>query len=422
MTTVSEDDRSEVLKVADFRNLWLANGFRDASGEIAGFALPITAVVLLGASPVQMAFIAMCANIGYLLFGLPAGVWVDRMPKRTVLSAAETAYVLALASIPIAYLADSLTVVQLMLVAVILSIAGVFFGIAHLSVLPLILPKKRVSDAKARLTTSSTSISVIAPAAAGAAAQSIAAPVLYGVAAACQLVSAVLVRRIHPVEPSPPEQVRRNFRAEIADGVRIVFRQPLLRLLLGQTAVNNLGAGIMIAVMAYFLLDTLAIEPWLFGALSAVGAVSGFVASLVCPWLRRRFGEIRMTMLFSGLAPVAMLFLPLAGVLRDQAIVLIAIGQILLGTALVGRSVAVAGLRARVTPNRYLSRVTAAAAVVTQGATPLGTVAGGLLAGVWSAPTALWVGVAVMTVPIVMLLRSPLRAHPTLPPEWEIDD
>ncbi|NEW30715.1 hypothetical protein, partial [Nocardia cyriacigeorgica] len=99
-----------------------------------------------------------------------------------------------------------------------------------------------------------------------------------------------------------------------------------------------------------------------------------------------------MTMLFSGLAPVAMLFLPLAGVLRDQAIVLIAIGQILLGSALVGRSVAVAGLRTRVTPNRYLSRVTAAAAVVTQGATPLGTVAGGFLAGVWSAQTALWVG------------------------------
>lgn len=420
--TVSEEDRVEVLRVADFRNLWLANGFRDASGEIARFALPITAVILLGASPVQMAFIAMCANIGYLLFGLPAGVWVDRLPKRTVLSAAELAYVVGLASIPLAYFAGALTVVQLMLVAVILSVAGVFFGIAHLSVLPLILPKKRVSDAKARLTTSSTSISVLAPAAAGAAAQSIAAPVLYGVAAICQLASALLVRRIHPVEPPVPEQVQRNFRAEIADGVRIVFRQPLLRLLLGQTAVNNLGAGVLMAVMAFFLLDTLAIEPWLFGVLSTVGAISGLAASLVCPWLRRRFGEIRMTMVFSGLAPVAMVFLPLAGLLRDQAIILIVVSQVLLGTVLVGRSVAVAGLRARVTPNRYLSRVTAAAAVVTQGATPLGTLLGGFVAGVWSAQSALWVGVAVMAIPLVLLLRSPLRTHRTLPAEWEVDD
>lgn len=315
-----------------------------------------------------------------------------------------------------------LTVVQLMGVAVALSIAGVFFGVAHTSVLPLILPKKRVADAKARLTTSESSISVISPAVAGAAAQSVAAPILYGVAACCQLLSALLLRRIEPTEPPPVPKAERHFRKEVADGIRTVLHQPLLRLLLGQTALNNLGAGIMMAVTAYFLLKTLAIQPWLFGALSAVGAVAGLIASLACPPLRRRIGEIRMTMVFSALAPVAMLFLPLAGLLRGEAVALVAIAEIMLGVALVGRSVAVAGLRARVTPNRYLSRVTAAAAVVTQGATPLGTMVGGVVAGIWSAQVALWVGVAVMATPIVLLLGSPLRRHRTLPAEWEVDD
>ncbi|MEV0294793.1 hypothetical protein [Nocardia sp. NPDC050710] len=78
MTVTSTDTEVEVLKVPDFRRLWMANGCRDIAGEIASFALPVTAVTLLGASPLQMGFIAMCGKVGYLLIGLPAGVWVDR--------------------------------------------------------------------------------------------------------------------------------------------------------------------------------------------------------------------------------------------------------------------------------------------------------------------------------------------------------
>ncbi|WP_280236339.1 MFS transporter [Nocardia cyriacigeorgica] len=422
MTATAEEISTEVLRVPDFRRLWMANGLRGTAGEIAGFALPVTAVTMLGASPLQMGFIAMCGKAGYLLVGLPAGVWIDRWPKRSVLLTAEVGYTVALASIPLAYFMGVLTIVHFMVVALVLSVAGVFFSIAHTSVLPLLLPKKRVADAKARLETADNTISTVSPAIAGAVSHSVAAPVLYGAAATFQFFSATLIRRMKPSEPVRLAKPERHFRKEVADGVRIVVGQPLLRLLLGQTALNNLGAGIIMSATAYFLLKTLGIEPWLFGVLSSLAAVSGLAASLVCPALRRRIGEIRMTMVFSGLAPLAMVTIPLAGVFRGQAVVLVAVSQVLLGVVLVGRSVAAAGLRARVTPNRYLSRVTAASGVVTQGATPFGALLGGLIAGVWSAQVTLWVGVAVMTTPIILLLTSPLRTHRTLPPEWEVDD
>ncbi|GAA0333441.1 MFS transporter [Streptomyces blastmyceticus] len=415
-------DGVEVLKVPDFRRLWAANGFRYAASEVAGFALPVTALILLHAPPLVMSLIFVCSRVGFLVMGLPAGVWIDRWRKKPVLIWADVAYAVAFGSVPVAYFLDVLTVAQLTLVALVVSLAGVFFDVAHSSVLPYVLPRRRVADGNARLQTSETTIQAISPSVAGVLAQSIAAPVLYCFVAVCHLTSVLLLRRIHPngdIARGKAESGRK-FRREISDGIAILFKQPLLRLLLNQAALNNIGAGIILAMLPVFLLKEIGIAPWMFGLLSTLGALAGLAASLLAPKLRRRFGEIRMTLLFSALAPFAVLAAPLAGVFRSAAVPLIALAEILIGIAIVGRSVSTAGLRARVTPNEYMGRVTAAYSVVVQGATPLGALAGGLIANQWSTGTALWVGGLAMGVPLILLLLSPLRRYRTLPAEWEV--
>ncbi|MFF4429724.1 MFS transporter [Streptomyces sp. NPDC001513] len=419
---MASDDEVEVLKVPDFRRLWAANGFRYAAAEVASFALPITALLLLHAQPLVMSLIFVCSRAGFLTIGLPAGVWIDRWRKKPVLIGADIAYSIAFASVPLAYFLDVLTVTQLVLVALVVSLAGVFFDVAHSSVLPYVLPRRRVADGNARLQSSETAIQAVSPSVAGLVTQSIAAPILYCFAALAHLVSLLLLRRIHPTGDiaRTPTKTEQKFTQEITSGIRVLFQQPLLRLLLNQAALNNVGAGILLSMLPIFLLKEIGIATWLFGLLSTLGAVAGFCTSLLAPRLRRRFGEIRMTLVFSGLAPFAVLAAPLAGVFRQAAVPLVAVAQVLIGIAIVGRAVSTAGLRARVTPDAYMGRVTAAYSFVIQGATPLGALAGGLIASHWSTSTALWVGGLVMALPLVLLLVSPLRSHRTLPPEWEV--
>ncbi|MER5951009.1 MFS transporter [Streptomyces sp. NPDC001904] len=418
----TDDDTTEVLKVPDFRRLWAANGFRYAASEVAGFALPITALLLLQAPPLAMSLIFACSRAGFLTIGLPAGVWIDRWRKKPVLIWADVVYTVAFGSVPVAYFLNVLTVAQLVVVALAVSLAGVFFDVAHSSVLPYVLPRRRVADGNARLQTSETTIQAISPSVAGVLTQSIAAPVLYCFAALFHLTSVLMLCRIHPQgdDTRAESRTEKRFRREITDGVRVLLRQPLLRLLLNQAALNNIGAGVLLAMLPVFLLDEIGISPWMFGLLSTLGALAGLATSLVAPRLRRRFGEIRMTLAFSALAPFAVVAAPVGGIFRSAAVPLVALAEILIGIAIVGRSVSTAGLRARVTPNEYMGRVTAAYSVVVQGATPLGALVGGAIASHWSTSAALWTGAVAMATPLVLLLLSPLRRFRTLPAEWEV--
>lgn len=413
------DDTVEVMRVPSFRRLWFANLFRGAAAEVAVFALPVTALVLLNASVLQMSMITVCARLGYPLVGLPAGVWVDRWNKRAVLVFADLAFALAFISIPVTYVLDLLTVWQLFAVSLVVSLAGVLFDVAHTSILPLLLSPRRVADGAARLQTPQLAIQAVSPSVAGLLVQAVATPFLYGLAAVGHAISLLFLRGA-ATAPAPTEQ--RHFGRELVAGVQALIRQPLLRLLALMAALNNIGAGILVSLLPLLVLRELGLPPVVFGLVSSLGAAAGVVGSLISPRLRRRFGEIRMTLVFSAMLPVAVVGAPLAAVVPAYGLGLVLAASMLVTFTVVGRSVAAAGLRARVTPTRLMARVSSAYGLITQGATPVGALLGGLLATWWSVPVALWVGVAEMALPLVLLLASPVRSMRSLPPEWEVTD
>jgi MFS family permease len=405
-----------------FRFLWLANAVRGAGADIAEFALPVTAVELLHATAFAVSAIFIASRAGFLLVGLPSGVWVDRWRKNRVLVGSDAVCAVAFATVPVAYAFGVLGVAQLAAVALVVSITEAFFTTAHSSVLPYLMDKREIADANARLQASDNTISAIAPGVAGAVVQAVAAPLLYGFAALCQVVSVLALGRVRTQEPTRDRQAgQRGFLRELRQGASFLVRQPLLRLMLVQAALINLGAGLMLSLLPLLVIRQLGLPTWFYGLISSLSAVAGLTAALLCPRLRRKFGEIRMMLVFTALAPVAVVAAPLAGVADTRYVsgALVMLSALSIGFVVVGRAVSTAGLRARTTPNEYLGRVSAANNWITQGATPLGALIGGVVASYQSLNTALFLAVAAMTVPVISMLLSPVRSMRTLPAEWE---
>ena len=146
-----------------FTRLWVAHVTSGAGAAITSVALPLTAVLLLGASPSQMGLLAAAGSLPNLLFGLVAGVWVDRVPRRPILVWSDIGRALLLASVPAAASLGRLTFLQLWLVTFAAGTLTVFFQIAAISLLPALVEKRALVDANSRLSTSEALISIAGP-------------------------------------------------------------------------------------------------------------------------------------------------------------------------------------------------------------------------------------------------------------------
>src|SRR5262245_43532077 len=102
---------------SDFMRLWVGQTISKFGSQIGGGALSLTAILILSATPVQMGLLSAAGSVPVLLFGLLAGVGVDRLRRRPIMIAADLGRALLLASIPIAALLGLLRIEQLYLVA-----------------------------------------------------------------------------------------------------------------------------------------------------------------------------------------------------------------------------------------------------------------------------------------------------------------
>src|SRR6516164_7005335 len=100
----------------DFMKVWLSHTISNIGNGITGIALPVIAVQMLAATPGQMSVLSALDGIVVLLFGLLAGVWVDRLRRRPVLIATDLGRALLVASVPAAALLGILRIEQLYVV------------------------------------------------------------------------------------------------------------------------------------------------------------------------------------------------------------------------------------------------------------------------------------------------------------------
>lgn len=411
-TTTVRPHRFGLLRERDFRLLWIGKSTSSLGSAVTSVALPLVAVTVLHASAFAVSVLTAAAWLPWLLIGLPAGVWVDRLPRRTVMLIADWVSMAAFLSVPVAALLGVLTTAQLIAVALAAGTAKVFFTTAYRAYLPSLVGVHDLQEANAKLQGSEQVANLAGPSFAGLLAQLFSAIGGLLVDAATFAVSALClmnVKRPEVIEPRP----RRRLRTEIREGLRTVLGDALLRGNMIFGCVSNLALTGYQVLLVPFLVGDLELAPGTTGLLIAATSAGGILGAFAARPLAARLGSARAFLLGkAGLAPAGLL---IACADQGPALVLFVVGSIVIIGGIVAGNVIFSGFMQAYVPSELMGRVTTSAQVVNFGAIPLGAMLAGALATAFSVQAALWVMLGVYALSGLILLATPLRRLRDLP-------
>lgn len=403
------------LRARDFRSLWLGHTVSEIGSQVTIIALPLVAVVTLQASAFQVGVLTAAGHAAWLLIGLPAGVWVDRVRRRRMLVAADAGRALLLASIPVAFALGALTLTQLYVVALLTGVLTVLFETAVAAYLPSIVARDDFVTANGMLHSSRSAARIGGPGLGGLLVRGFGASFGLLADAVSFIISAVCVMRIRAVETRPVrgEGGAGRWRRDLVTGLRIAYGVPLLRALAVGLALANLLLAANEAIVIVFLSRGIGLPAGQIGALFAAGGVGGVVGGLLAGPVARRVGAGRALLLGVIVMAPARLLVPLTG--SGWRELFFVGGMLVFGTSLSIFNANVSGFIQSAVTSDLLGRVTTSIRFVSRGTLALGGLAGGALAGWLGLRPALWVlAVAWLMVP-VWLLASPLRGMRDLP-------
>jgi MFS family permease len=410
----------------DFLKLWAGQTVSKAGSLVTGFALPLTAIVLLHASAVQVALLSAAGTAPGLMLGLVAGVWVDRVRRRPLLLAADLGRAVAVSSVPIAALLGWLRIEQLYAVALVSCALSVVFEIAYPAYLASLVRTEELVEANSKLEASGAVAEAVGFGAAGALVQILSAPMALAVDAGSYLVSACSLGLIQAHEQGTETILKANESEEkkkasqvsiwrqIGEGLRLTLADPVARALAGSAGVFTCCGNMLSVVLLLYLVREVHLGAGLLGVIFGIGGVSAFLGSLVAERLIRRWGMGRIVI--GGLAIYTSInvVLPLASGPLWLAAGLLVLGQLSDGAHTV-YSVGRASLLQALLPARVLGRMYATLQVVEAGATLVGVALGGALGQTIGPRATLFVAVAGGLLAPLWLARSPLRALPARP-------
>ena len=397
-----------LLGHADFRRFWAAEGISLLGSQITIVALPLLAALTVGASPLQMGALAAMSTLPFLLGGLVVGVWVDRLRRRPIMIAANLGRALILGVIPLAALFDALGIWLLYAVALAAGCCTVWFDIAYASYVPTLVRRDQLLEANGKLEATASIAQVAGPGLAGVLVGVLTAPVAILLDALSYLRSALLVSRIGAPEPEP-SPARPSVRAEIGDGLRLVWRNPVLRALAGCSAVTNFFGWMFLGIYILYMTEDLGLGPSAVGLVFAVGGAGAFIGATLAGRIARRLGQGPTLILGQALFGVTGLLVPLAALAPALALPLVVGAEFGQWLTLLIYTVNALSLRQTIVPDAALGRVTATFRVLNTGVVPLGSLTGGFLGGVIGlAPTLAFAELG-MFVAVGWLLASPIR-------------
>ena len=262
-------------KNSDFVKLWLGQTVSQFGSGITGIALPLTAVLVLAATPAQMGILGALDGIAVLVIGLLAGVWVDRVRRRPLLIATDLGRAFLLSTIPLAALLGVLRIGQLYVVAAMVGMLTVLFNVSHSAFLPSLIPQESLVEANSKLGISDSLAEIGGPATAGPLVQLFSAPFALLFDALSFLFSACCLGLIHTPEPAPTAlKQRKSIWHDLVEGLRAVLKNPLLRALAVSAGIFSLFGNFIGALYALYVIRQLGAPAIFLGLLVATGGVS----------------------------------------------------------------------------------------------------------------------------------------------------
>lgn len=405
---------SVLARYPDFLKLFTGSTISLFGSSITTVALPLTAVVVLNASPLEMGLLGAAGFLPYLLIGLPAGVWIDRMRYRTVLIAADVSRAVLLGAVPVLAVLDALQMWQLYVIALLAGVGSLFDSLVSTSFTPSLVDRAHLLQANSALTQSNAIISTTGSAAGGALVQLLTAPIAIVVDAFSFLFSAVWKAFIRTAGPSHEPARQQPLWPALVEGFRAIAGQPILRPLLLSATIGALAGQVQAVILVLFLARELGLPPSLVGVAIAVSGAASIVGALLAAPVTERLGHGQAYITGGLIASLAGFVLAAAAGPVFVVVAVVVVSQVLRGGGPPLYSVNQVTLRQALAAPEMLSRVNATWRFLVFGTQPIGAVVGGALAGAAGLRTAMVVSSIGMVLSVAVAAWSPLRSLKTL--------
>jgi MFS family permease len=399
----------------DFLRLWSAQTISQFGSQITVLALPLAAILVLDASAFQVAALTTVEWLPWLLFSLPAGVWVDRLPRRKVLVVTDLGRAAALISIPIAYAFDALTLGQLYAVGFVAGTLTVFFELGYTAYLPALVERRQLAEGNAKVEITRSAAQLGGPGLAGQLVQLFSAPVAILADAISFLGSAVFLALIRGREEPRPRAHDTRLRAELSEGIRFVLKHPYMRPSMGFVASSNFFYNVMFGIFLVYAVRSVGLEAGEIGLMFTLSNVGVLAGALLATRIGRLLGVGPTLIGTAFMLGWPLLFVPLV----DGSWVFPVFVAVFAVTGFCGVVTNVVGvsLFQATTPDRLQGRAAGARRLVNLGTVPLGSLAGGALAATIGLRETLWVGAVGASLAFLPIFFSPIRKLREVPDE-----
>jgi MFS family permease len=348
--------RTDLLRDPVYRRLWLSVLISSFGQQVTLLAVPLTAVLLLHASPSQMGLLTAMELAPFVLLSLPVGVWLDRVRKLPVYIAGEIAVALVLASIPAAWSLGFLSMPYLYGVGFLMGCVFVSSGTAAQIVLTQVVPRERLVEAHAKNALATSGAEVVGPGFAGILIKLVGAPLALLADAVLLMFSVSFLRGVRARE-TPLTSSGRDFLADLKEGLRFVWQHPLLPRMACMVGLWQLCHHAAMVVQILFAIRVLGLTEQQVGLSYTALGVGTVLASTLGHRISRRIGPgpcLTLGVLINGLGWLQLALVPpgrFAVASYVLMLVCFAVGAVLLFINFLA-------LRQAVTPVPLLARMT----------------------------------------------------------------
>jgi|RhiMetdeSRZDD1v2_1073273.scaffolds.fasta_scaffold142518_2 MFS family permease len=399
----------------DFMKLWAGQTISEFGTPVSQIAIPWIAIKNLNESAFAVASLTTVQFLPFLLFTLPAGVWVDRLSRRMVLIVGDLGRAVLLLTIPLAYAFDALSLTQLYVVSFLVGILTVFFDVAYQSYLPYLVERDQLVEGNSKLQITVSAAQGAGPAIGGGLIQAFTAPYAVFVDAFSFVASGAFSAAIKKQEQiaARVEGARQSMWAELKEGLAYVLRHPYLRPQAMCTSTSNFFGSMSFAILLVYAARAWHMSAAVVGLGLGLGSVGWLLGAVFVGRLQARLGVGTTTLVACVLFGVPWLLIPFAPHSFPLPFLVAAI--LIGGFGGVVYNVTQVSLRQAITPERLQGRMNAVMRFIVWGALPLGSLVGGALASTIGLRNTLIVSAVGATFAILPIWFSPIRSLREIP-------
>jgi MFS family permease len=408
MTHVRRFVPALLREAEDFRRLWLGQTISVMGDEVGRIALPLVAVLVLGADAAQMGSLTAAGLLPHLLFSLAAGMWLDRVRRRLrVMVWADVGRALLVATVPLAHVLGVLTIAHLYVVTFLVGALTVAFDLSWNTVFVSVVRRERFVDAQSLLHGSRSLAYVAGPSIGGLLVQVLGAPLALAADAASFIGSAGFLRRIRSQEP-PVEVEEGRMRDRLMAGLAFVFRDPIVRPVLLSAATINLFNLAFTALVILYATTFLGVSPGALGLALGAGAVGGLIGAVIAARIGRRIGLGPAYALGCVLFPLPLVLIPIADASLPMPVILTLLfaSEFGAGLGVMILDINVGAILSARYPDRIRSRAYGAFRFINYGVRPIGALLGGALGTLIGVREALFVSSIAAALGVLWLIGT----------------